>query len=102
MIADGRSCLPLVGSYFVHAPKLRGNRMQLGFAITELFERANRFEYVIAVVTGPAVTLPHVVHAIGNVQTTGILHMAAVDDVAQRPHLTARFVLKLDPPHVSR
>ena len=89
----------LLASYFVHALKLRGNQMELGFTITERFERANRFEDVIAVVAGPAVALPHIVHAIGDIEPTGILHMAAVDDVAQRPHLTPRFVFKLDPPH---
>ena len=43
--------------------------------------------------------LPHMMQAFGERQPAGILHVAAIDDVAQRPHATPRLVLKLDLPH---
>ena len=42
--------------------------------------------------------LPHVMHALGERQPPGILHVAAVDDEAQRPHLPPRLLFELDPP----
>src|ERR1700686_522047 len=73
--------------------------MQIGLAVAERLERADRFDDVIAVLSGAAVALPHIVQALGDVEPTGILHVTAVDDVGERPHLPPRLVLELDPPH---
>ena len=81
-VADGSSCFPLTDRRFVHALKLCGNQMKLALAVTERFERANRFKHVVAIMAGPAVTLPHIMYAIVYAEPAGILHMAAVDDVA--------------------
>ena len=42
--------------------------------------------------------LPHMVQALGERQPSGILHVTAVDDEAERPHLPPRLLFKLDPP----
>src|ERR1700730_16596222 len=73
--------------------------MQIGLAITERFEGANRLDDVIAIVAGAAMALPHIMHALLDREPAGILHVAAVDDIGERPHLAARLVLELDPPH---
>src|SRR5580704_9793462 len=73
--------------------------MQIALAVAERLERADRFDDVIAVLAGTAVALPHIMQALGDAEPAGILHMAAVDDVGERPHLAARLVLELDPPH---
>src|SRR6202030_3527680 len=73
--------------------------MQIAVAVAERLERADRFDDVIAVLPGAAVALPYIVHALLDREPAGILHMAAVDDVGERPHLAARLVLELDPPH---
>src|ERR1700728_1671859 len=62
-----------------------GEQMQFGLAIAERLERTDGFEHIIAIRTGLAVALPHVMHALGNRQPPGILDVAAVDGVAQRP-----------------
>ncbi len=43
--------------------------------------------------------LADVVHAFGKRQPPGILHMTAIDDETQRPHLSPRFLFELDPSH---
>jgi hypothetical protein len=40
---------------------------------------------------------PDVMHALGKRQPAGILHVTAIDEETQRPHLTPRRLLKLDP-----
>ena len=74
-----------------------GQQMQIGLAIAERFQRPHRFEHIVAIGTGLAVTLPHVMHAFGERQPAGILHVAAIDDVAQRAHAPPRLVFELDP-----
>src|SRR6202171_3227338 len=74
-------------------------QMQIALAVAERLERAHRFDDVIAVLPGTAVALPHIMQALLDREPAGILHMAAVDDVGERPHLAARLVLELDPPH---
>ena len=76
-----------------------GDEMQVGLAIAERFQRLHRFQHVVAIGARPAVTLPHVMHALGKRQPAGILHVAAVDDEAQRPDLPPRRLFQLDPPH---
>ena len=77
----------------------RGDEMQVGLAIAERFQRLHRFHHVVAVGARPAVTLPHVMHALRKRQPAGILHVAAVDDEAERPDLLPRLLFELDPPH---
>src|ERR1700689_1743934 len=79
--------------------ELFSDSMQVALAIAERFKGANRLDDVIAIVAGAAVALPHIVHALLDREPAGILHVAAVDDVGERPHLAARLVLELDPPH---
>src|ERR1700684_3457535 len=73
--------------------------MQVGLAIAERFERPDRLDDIVAVVAGAAMALPDIVHALLDREPAGILHVAAVDDVGERPHLAARLVLELDAPH---
>src|ERR1700722_6455515 len=73
--------------------------MELGFAIAERFEGTNGFDHIVPIIAGATVTLPDVMNAFVNRETAGILHMAAVDRVAQCAHLSPGFVLKRDPPH---
>src|SRR5580698_9906244 len=76
-----------------------GDQVQIGLAIAQGFERADGFNDVVAIVAGAAVALPYIVYAFVNTEPAGILHMAAIDDVAERLHLPPRLVFKLDPPH---
>ena len=76
-------------------------QMQFGLAIAERFQRAHRFDHVVAVGPGLTVTLPHMMHALGERQPPGILDVAAVDDEAERPDLPPRWLFQLDPPHRS-
>ena len=76
-----------------------GDQMQIGLAIAERFQRLHRLQHIIAIGTRAAMTLPDMMHALRKRQPPGILHMAAIDDEAQRPHLPPRFLLELDPPH---
>src|SRR5580692_3030669 len=73
--------------------------MQIALAVAERLERTNRLDDVITVLSGTAVALPHVVHALLDREPAGILHVAAVDDVGERPHLAARLVFEFDPPY---
>jgi len=73
--------------------------MQLGLAIAERLEGLDRLDHVVAVRPGPAVALAHEVQAFGERQPAGILDVAAVDDVAERPHLAPGLVFELDTPH---
>jgi hypothetical protein len=45
------------------------------------------------------VTLPDVVQTLVERQPPRVLHVAAVDDEAKRPHLSARRFFELDAPH---
>ena len=76
-----------------------GEQMQIALAIAKRFERLHRLQHVIAIGSGLAVALPHVMQAFGERQPAGILHVAAIDDVAQRPHPPPRCIFKLDLPH---
>ena len=76
-----------------------GDQMQIGLAIAQRFQRLHRFQHIVAIGTRATMTLPDVMHALGKRQPSGILHVAAIDDEAQRPHLPPRFLLELDPPH---
>ena len=76
--------------------------MQIALAIPQSFERAHGFDDIIAIGAGSAVPLPHVMQTLGERQPAGILHMAAINDVADRPHAAPHMILKLDLPQVSR
>src|SRR4029077_14427204 len=73
--------------------------MQIGLAVAERLERAHRLGDVIAVLSGAAGPLLSIVQAVLDREPPGILHVTAVDDVSERPHLAARRVLELDPRH---
>ena len=73
--------------------------MQIGLAVAQRFERADGLNDIVAIVTGAAVTLPHIVHALVHTEAAGILHVAAIDDVTERVDLSPRLVFQLDPPH---
>ena len=71
-------------------------QVQAGLAIAERFQRLNRLQHIVAIGTRAAMTLADVMHAFGKRQPSGILHVAAIDDETQRPHLPPRFLLELD------
>ena len=73
--------------------------MQIGLAIAQRLERARGLKDVVTIGAGTAVTLPHVVQALVQRQPPGILHMTAIDDEAERPHLPLRSFLKFDTTH---
>src|SRR5215831_21100611 len=74
-------------------------QMQIALAITECFERAYGFQHVIAIGPGLAVALPHMMQTLRQRQPAGILHVAAIDDVAHRPHTAPGTLFELDLPH---
>ncbi len=82
-------------------PRLQmcGKQMQIALAIAERLERQHRLQHIIAIGPGAAVALPHMMQAFGERQAAGILDVASIDDVAQRPDAMPRLVLKLDLPH---
>ena len=65
-----------------------------GFLDSQGIERAHRFEHVIAIGAGYSVTLPHVVQLLFERQTSGILRMAAIDDVADGLNAALRILGK--------
>ena len=69
--------------------------MQRGLAIAELFQRADGRDDVVAVGAGLAVALAHMVQLLLEREPAGILHVSAVDHVAERRH--PRLWLALDP-----
>ena len=73
--------------------------MQLAFAIAERLQCAHGLDDIVAIGARLAVALPHVMQALRKGQPAGILHMAAVDDVADRRHPLPGFVLELDLAH---
>ena len=73
--------------------------MQIGLAIAKRFQRLHSLQHIVAIGARATMTLPDVMHAFRKRQPSGILHMAAIDDEAQRPYLPPRFLLELDPPH---
>ena len=72
--------------------------MQITLAIAERFERAYRFQHIISVGAGFTVALPHMVETFGKSQAPCILHVAAIDEVADRLYVAAGMVFKLDLP----
>lgn len=76
-----------------------GEQMQIALAIAERVQRLHCLKHVIAIGPRLAVALPDVMQALGKRQPAGILHMAAIDNVAQRPQPPPRRILKRDLPH---
>ena len=68
----------------MHAPEPLGEQVQLGLAIAELLQRGDRLDHVVAVGAGLAVALAHMMQLLLQREATGILHVAAVDYVAER------------------
>src|SRR5262245_62343631 len=60
--------------------------MQLGLAVAELFQRAYRRDDVVPIRARMTVALTHVVQLLLEREPSGILHMPAIDHVAQRLH----------------
>src|SRR5262249_62245081 len=71
--------------------------MQITLAVAQRFERAYRFQHIISVGAGFTVALPHMVETFGKSQAPRILHVAAIDEVAERPYATAGMVFNTDP-----
>jgi len=88
----------LLGSGFRSRQSLR-QQMQIALAITKSFERAYGFQHIVAISSGLTVALPHVMQTFCQRQSAGILHVAAIADVAHRPHAAPRVLFELDLPH---
>jgi hypothetical protein len=82
---------------FVSAEPLR-KQMQLRLAIAERLQGVNCIEHVVAIGAGTAVALAHIVYQLGKRQPSGILHVAAIDGVAKRPHLPPGGIFQFDAP----
>src|SRR6185437_9138941 len=54
---------------------------------------------VVAIIAGPPVSLHHVAELVGQGQSSGILHVTAVDHIGQCTYPLARFILEPDRAH---
>jgi hypothetical protein len=74
----------------------RGEQVQLGLAIAELFERADRRNDVVAVGAGLAVPLAHVMQLLLERETSCVLHVSTIYRVTEGRHPPLGLVLEPD------
>src|SRR5262245_16738961 len=87
---SGLECRRLPVVAFMRPLEPLGEQMQAGVAKALRLDLAHRGKHVIAIGPRTAMTLPHVMELLFEVEPAGILGMAAVDHVDQRAHAPLR------------